>query len=62
VSVLTGDGRGGFSVARHYNVGIAPGGMVATDVNADGKIDLVVTNIGSNSITVLIGKGDGTFV
>ncbi len=31
------------------------------DFNGDGKLDLVVTNSNSNTISVLLGNGDGTF-
>jgi hypothetical protein len=30
------------------------------DFNGDGKLDLAVANNGSNTLTVLTGKGDGT--
>jgi hypothetical protein len=29
--------------------------------NIDGKLDLAVTSVTTNSILVLLGKGDGTF-
>ena len=35
--------------------------MVRGDFNGDGKIDLAVTNRTSNTISILPGKGDGTF-
>ena len=35
--------------------------MVAADFNGDGKIDLAVANGGSNTVSVLLGNGDGTF-
>jgi hypothetical protein len=31
------------------------------DLNDDGKLDLAVANGGSNSVTILLGNGDGTF-
>src|SRR5262249_27188477 len=41
---------------------MAVGDAILGDVNADLKRDLVVTVPGSNSVAVLLGNGDGTFV
>ena len=38
-----------------------PEGIVAADVNGDGKLDLLVTNTGDDTVGVLLGNGDGTF-
>jgi hypothetical protein len=35
---------------------------VFADFNGDHKLDLAVTNIGSNDVSILLGEGDGTFV
>ncbi len=35
--------------------------MAVADVNGDGKPDLVVANYGSNTVSVLLGNGNGTF-
>jgi hypothetical protein len=35
--------------------------LTAADVNRDGKIDLVVADAGSSTVTVLRGRGDGRF-
>jgi hypothetical protein len=35
--------------------------VTKADLNADGKLDLVVANRGSNDVSVLLGNGDGTF-
>jgi len=41
--------------------GANPHAVVAADLNGDGRLDLVVANHDSGSITVLLGKPDGTF-
>jgi len=35
--------------------------LVAADFNGDGKLDLAVANYNDNTISVLLGNGDGTF-
>jgi hypothetical protein len=41
--------------------GSTPYSVATADFNHDGKLDLVVANKDSNNVTVLLGKGDGTF-
>jgi Bacterial Ig-like domain (group 3)/FG-GAP-like repeat len=61
VSVLLGEGNGGFAPPVSYPVGNNPVSVVAADVHGDGIDDLTVVNQGSNSFSVLSGNGDGTF-
>lgn len=68
VEMLLGQGDGTFTSGMSFPVGNPPNLAITTaDLNKDGKPDLVVSNVGSisnipgNSISVLIGKGDGTF-
>jgi hypothetical protein len=63
VSVLLGDGRGGFTPApgSPFAVGRAPYPHAVGDVNGDGKLDIVTPNVGSNNVTVLLGNGRGSF-
>ena len=35
--------------------------LVLADVNRDGLLDVVVVNDGSADVSVLLGRGDGTF-
>jgi hypothetical protein len=60
VSLLLGNGTGGFRPAINLTLGRSPAFLLATDVNADGKPDLVTAN-NDNSVTVLLGNGFGGF-
>jgi glucose/arabinose dehydrogenase len=44
-----------------YATGTNAHGVTSADVNGDGKLDLLVANSGSNTVSVLFGNGDGTF-
>src|SRR5207247_456735 len=35
--------------------------VIVGDVNNDGRLDLAVSNAGSNTVSVLLGNGNGTF-
>jgi hypothetical protein len=50
-----------FQAAQAYPVGTAPTSVAAGDFNGDGKPDLAAANHGSNSVSILLGNGDGTF-
>ena len=65
VSVLLGKGDGSFQPPVSYGVGPSPRSVAAGDFNGDGRPDLAVANLAlglySPSVSVLLGKGDGTF-
>ena len=44
-----------------YDVGVNPSSIALGDFNGDSNLDVVVTNQGSNTISLLFGNGDGTF-
>ncbi len=61
VSVLLNTGSGTFGAATNYTVGSYPIAVGISDVNRDGKPDLVVANSGSNTVSILPNDGSGTF-
>jgi len=64
ISVLLGNGTGSFPTHVELAVGTTPKGpysAVAGDVNGDGKLDLVTANGDGNTVSVLLGNGDGSF-
>lgn len=76
VSVLLGNGHGGFAAPASINSGSYPNSVAVGDFNADGKLDLAVGGhrsyyvpqyggggwwINQTNVSVLIGSGDGTF-
>jgi len=44
-----------------FNTGNAPVSSLAYDFNSDGNMDLAVVNSGSNTVSIFLGNGDGTF-
>jgi hypothetical protein len=73
VSVLLGNGDGTFQAAANYDSGgLGASSVAIADLNADGKADLVVTNLcyrdspyspycAYGAVAVLKGNGNGTF-
>jgi uncharacterized repeat protein (TIGR01451 family) len=50
-----------FASPVSHSTGMLPYDIVAADFNGDGKVDLAVANSGGANISILLGKGDGTF-
>ncbi|MBM4283471.1 MAG: VCBS repeat-containing protein, partial [Deltaproteobacteria bacterium] len=44
-----------------YPVGSLPRSVTTGDFNGDGKVDLAVANINADTVSVLLGNGNGTF-
>jgi hypothetical protein len=63
VSVLAGTGSTSpmFQSPVSYPVGTNPVSVALADVNADGKLDIVTANAGSNNVSALLRTNGGTF-
>ncbi|MFY9646726.1 MAG: VCBS repeat-containing protein [Terriglobales bacterium] len=63
VTILLGNGDGTFiaPTAPLPATGAGPFAIVAGDFNNDGNLDLATANFYDNTVTILLGSGDGTF-
>ncbi len=65
VSILIGNGDGSFGTADDFSVTAgpfaSPEGIITTDLNRDGILDLVTGNYNSDEVSILLGNGDGSF-
>jgi FG-GAP-like repeat len=59
--VLTNNGFGAFGSNTTLVVGEGPESVIATDINGDGKPDLISANSQDNTLTVLTNNGAGGF-
>lgn len=64
VSILLGNSNGTFNAKTDFATGSFPQGVATADFNTDGKADLAVayqTDSAGNSVSILLGNGNGTF-
>ena len=67
VTISLGNGDGTFGPGETYPLDLAPSSVTASDLNGDGKSDIVASiccELGTSltgAISVLLGNGDGTF-
>ena len=52
----------GFVLAGEIPLGVRPCVAAAADLNGDGILDLAIVSAGSDEVSILLGKGDGTFI
>ena len=57
VSILLGDGAGGFGPATNFSVGNGPTSVTVGDFNGDGNQDLAIANDITNDVSILLGDG-----
>src|SRR5262249_35124266 len=50
-----------FGPPANFPVGSTPYSVAVGDFDRDGKLDLVTANFNSNTVSVLLGNGDGSF-
>ncbi len=63
VDVSLGNGDGTFTLASGSPISLGKNltAIATGDFNGDGKLDIAVTDGGSNTVMILLGNGDGTF-
>jgi hypothetical protein len=59
VSVLLGNGAGGFGAKTNFATGVDPRTVALGDVNLDSSLDVVTANYESSNVSVLLGNGHG---
>ncbi len=60
-SVLLGNGDGTFQAPQNLALGLTPESAAVGDFNNDGRPDFAVSNLFSNSVSVLTNTGGGNF-
>jgi hypothetical protein len=61
VTVLLGLGGGRFAPPQHYAEGGSDASLAVGDYDQDGVVDLAVIDRIENTLTILLGNGDGSF-
>jgi len=51
-----------FTVTERIRVGESPGAVALADLNADGRLDLIVASERNHDVTILLGDGTGRFI
>jgi len=59
--ILKNNGNGGFSVGDSFNVGSDGASVALSDLDRNGRLDIIVGHSSSTSVTILDGQADGGF-
>jgi len=62
ISVLLGNGAGGYLPVATYPDGATPRGVAVLDANGDGHVDIVTANRNSGNLALFVNAGNGTFL
>ncbi len=60
IEMFLGRGDGNFDGGMRVKTGLVPTTIVALDWNLDGRLDLAVPNVASNTVSLYRGGGDGS--
>src|SRR5206468_1154514 len=61
VSVFRNDGSGNFPSRTDYSIPGPPNNIIAADIDGDGFIDLLTTDLATDDVTIFINNGSGAF-
>ncbi|CAF4016179.1 unnamed protein product [Adineta steineri] len=63
IGILFGDGLGNFASPKTLSTGYdsVPYSLAISDLNNDGKLDIIVANHGTNNVGIFVGQGNGTY-
>lgn len=61
LTILNGDGTGGFTLGSTTEVGVSPKNIALGDLNQDGISDLAVACVLGETVTLLFADGEGGF-
>ena len=62
LTVLTNNGNGGFVLASTLVVSAGVNTVIATDINGDGKLDLICANASDNTLSLWLNVSGGNFI
>ena len=63
IGIYLGCGNGSFTLIITYSIGneAEPFALTVSDLNSDGRADIVMSDVGTHSIAILFGYGTGSF-